>query len=196
MRERRLPWLVGVPLIASGAFAARAATYVCVPPAGGETGNEAAEHLRGGGQGIQWPLVLGVVAALVAVAAVGQAVAKLKGRRGWSLSSWTFFWLPPLAFLGQEIVERLLHSEPGFGLQALTRIGVGLALQLPFALAALLVAHVCLAGARRIARAFGHSSLLSRVKPATLPLPRGRSARPPRTLLALGHPQRGPPISR
>ena len=195
MRERRLPWLVGMPLMAAGAFAARAATYVCVPPAGGETGNEAAEHLQAGGRGIQWPLVLGVVAALVAVAAVGQAFALLKGRRGWSLSAWAFFWLPPLAFLGQEIVERLLHSEPGFGLQALTRIGVGLALQLPFALAALLVAHVCLAAVRRLAQAFGRAALLPRVKRATLPLPCGRSDRPPCTLLALGHPQRGPPIS-
>ncbi len=180
--------------MAAGAFAARVATYVCVPPASGETGNETAEHLHGGAQGIQWPLVLGVVAALVAAAAIGQSVALLRGRRGRGLSAWMFFWLPPLAFIGQEIAERLLHTEPGFGLQAIMRVGVGLALQLPFALIALLVACACLAAAKRIARALGHSlpSLRDRSGPFTLP--GGRSDRPLRTLLALGHPQRGPPI--
>lgn len=182
--------------MAAGAFAARAATYVCVPPAGGETGSETAEHLHASAQGIQWPLVLGVVAALILVAAGGQSVALLRGRRGQGLSAWTFFWLPPLAFVGQEIAERLLHTEPGLGLQAITRVGVGLALQLPFSLIALLVAYVCLAAAKRIARALGHSlPLLSRSPSGSLSLPRGRSDRPLRTLLALGHPQRGPPIS-
>jgi hypothetical protein len=53
-----------------------------------------------------------------------------------------FFVLPPLAFASQELAERLLHAE-GFPFHAALepRFPVGLLLQLPFGLLAILVAH-------------------------------------------------------
>lgn len=195
MSRRRLPWLVAVPLMAAGSFAARAATYVCVPRPGGETGSETAEHLQGGAEGIQWSLVLGVVAALVVSAAVLQTAVALSGRRGRTAPAWTFFWLPPLAFVGQEIAERALHAETGMGVTALTHLALGLALQLPFALLAFLLAIAVRAAAARLARVFKESASLMCVTAPSLLVPCSHTGRPPRTLLALGHPQRGPPTS-
>lgn len=195
VQNRRLSWLIAVPLMAAGSFAARAATYVCVPPSGGEAGSETAEHLQGGAQGIQWSLVLGLVAALVVVAAVLQTAAMISGRRTRTPSPWTFFWLPPLAFLGQEIAERALRAETGLGAAALTHLALGLAAQLPFALLAFLLAFAIRAAAARLARVFRDSASLSCATAPSLCVPSGDASSPPRTLLALGHPQRGPPTS-
>jgi hypothetical protein len=193
MRSRHLPWLVAVPLMAAGAFAARAATYVCVPSAGGESGNEAAERLRAGAPGVQWPLVLGVIAALVVVAALVQLATVWSGRHGRRAAASTFFWLPPLAFLGQEIGERALHAEALVGTAALAHLATGLALQLPFALLAFLLAHALRAAVHRLARALGGRFPFLHAPMCPLRGPPGYSGHPSRTLLALGHPQRGPP---
>jgi hypothetical protein len=179
----------------AGSLAARAASYVCVPPPGGETGSETAEHLQRGSQGVHWSLVLGVIAALVLVSAVVHTAAVLRGRRGRTVSAWTFFWLPPLAFVGQEIAERALHAEAGLGAAAVAHLGLGLALQLPFALLALLLAFVVLAAGERLSRALRETAPLLRAVEPLVRVPCGHAGRRPRTLLALGHPQRGPPIS-
>lgn len=194
MRTCRVSWLIAVPLMAAGAFAARAAAFVCVPPPGGETGSETAEHLRAGASGVQWSLVLGVVSALVVVGVLLQTAELLNGRRTRTASPWTFFVFPPLAFLGQEVAERVLHAEAGFGSAALSHIALGLAMQLPFALLAFLLTFAVRAAATRLATVFKDTAMLPCAAVPSPRVPHGNVGRPSCTLLALGHPQRGPPI--
>ena len=107
-----------------------------------------------------------------------------------------FFLLPPITFALQEHAERLLHSghlplaaalEPTFL--------IGLALQLPFALAALAIARLLLSLADRLGMALGrtrtlHSPLARQIVPAG-----AESEFPRQTVLALGYPGRAPPLS-
>ena len=191
----RLSWLIAVPLMVAGSFAARAASYVCLPQNGGETGNEATEHVQAGVRGVQWPLLLGVVAALVSVAFVLQVIRLVSGRRPRPVSAWAFFWLPPLAFVGQEIVERVIQGSVDLGPGVLSRLAVGLALQLPFALVALALAFLLLAAATRIARTIHAERPVSRLPVALVQALSGLGELPARWLFPRGHPQRGPPAT-
>jgi hypothetical protein len=112
------PWLVSLPFMAAGCLAAHSLAYHLVPMPAERHGYLAFA-----------PLILGV---LGAVAVVGVC------RRGRSPSPFAFAALPPLAFVVQEHAERLelVVTEPAFL--------VGLLLQLPFALAALVAARAFL----------------------------------------------------
>jgi len=191
----RLSWLIAVPLMVAGSFAARAASYVCLPHNGGETGNEAAEHVQAGARGVQWPLLLGVVAALVCVALVLQVIRLASDRQARPVSAWTFFWLPPLAFIGQELVERVIHGSVDLGPGVLSRLAVGLALQLPFALVTLALAYLLLAAATRIAKTIRAERPVSRLAVAPVQALLDRCEFPARWLFPRGHPQRGPPLT-
>ena len=195
MSSSRLSWLVAVPLMVAGSFAARAASYVCLPQNGGETGNEAAEHVQAGARGVQWPLALGVVAALVCVALVLQVIRLVSDRQARPVSAWAFFWLPPLAFVGQEIVERVMQGGVDLGPGVLSHAAVGLALQLPFALVALALAFLLLAAATRIAETIRAERPVSRLAIAPVQALLDRCELPARWLFPRGHPQRGPPIT-
>lgn len=190
--RRRIPWLVAVPLMAAGSFTARALSFVCVPHGSAERGNETAERLHAGAHGFPWAPVIGIVAALLVVSLITHCVSLVVQRPGRTLSASAFFWLPPLAFLGQEIAERLLHTEAGVNGAALLHVVVGLLLSLPFGLVALLVALAVLSIASHVVRRL-RVGLPRRRSPISLPVPHSRAARPRLTLLALGHPQRGPP---
>ena len=131
MKRFGAPWLVSLPFMAAGCLAAHSLAYhlVSVP-------TERHGYLAFA------PLFLGLLGALALVGVV---------RRGRSPSPLAFAALPPLAFVVQEHAERLelVVAEPAFL--------VGLLLQLPFALAALVAARafvgladlVCEALARR-----------------------------------------------
>jgi hypothetical protein len=142
------------------------------------------------------PLLLGIGAALELVA-FGSLVAGGVRRRGRAaVSPWAFALLPPLGFVLQEFLERWLAgaSYPWWMvLQPTFRIG--LLLQLPFALAAFLVARLLSRVADRVA-----SVLRGRAeRPARVGLVRrwaALAAWPPRLrALADGHAGRGPPCS-
>jgi hypothetical protein len=131
--NRRLPWLLMLPLMAAGCLAAHSAAYRLVDPTPAESAH---------GYLALAPLVLAVGIALGVVAAVRSALA---GRIGVGGPAYLFALLPPLAFTLQEHLERALQPgdstlgtalEPGFL--------VGLALQLPFALLALVAARTLL----------------------------------------------------
>jgi hypothetical protein len=112
------PWLVSIPFMAAGCLAAHSLAYHLV----------SAREERHGYLAFA-PLFIGLLAALAVVGAV---------RRGRIRSPLAFAALPPLAFVVQEHAERLelVVTEPAFL--------VGLALQLPFALAALVAARAFL----------------------------------------------------
>jgi hypothetical protein len=128
------PWLVSLPFMAGGCLAAHSLAYHLV----------SVREERHGYLAFA-PLVLGLLGALALVGVV---------RRGRALSPLACALLPPLAFVVQEHAERLelVVGEPAFL--------VGLALQLPFALAALVAARAFLGAADRVL------SLLSARRPA------------------------------
>jgi hypothetical protein len=131
MRRLGAPWLVTLPFMAAGCLAAHSLAYHLV-----STPAERHGYLAFA------PLFLGLLGAMAVVGVV---------RRGRRPSPLAFAALPPLAFVVQEHAERLqlVVTEPAFL--------VGLLLQLPFALAALVAARafvgladlVCEALARR-----------------------------------------------
>ena len=138
MRRLGAPWLVSIPFMAAGCLAAHSLAYHLL-----STPEERHGYLAFA------PLFLGVLGAVAIVGAV---------RRGRVRSPLAFAALPPLAFVVQEHAERLelVVSEPAFL--------VGLALQLPFALAALVAARAFLGVADRVMEALA-------VRPKTLRAP-------------------------
>jgi hypothetical protein len=118
VRRLGAPWLVSIPFMAAGCLAAHSLAYHLV----------SAREERHGYLAFA-PLFLGLLGALAIAGAF---------RRTRTRSPLVFAALPPLAFVVQEHVERLelVVTEPAFL--------VGLALQLPFALAALVAARAFL----------------------------------------------------
>jgi hypothetical protein len=156
IQNRRLPWLLSLPLMAAGCLGAHSAAYRLVEPAGQEPAHDYLTIV---------PLLLAIGVAVGLVAALGSVLA---GRSGAGAPVHLFALLPPLAFTLQEHLERAF--QPGataLGTALEPAFLLGLALQLPFALGALAVAR----GLLRVAEAAG----------ALLRLPRGR-IRPPRIL--------------
>jgi hypothetical protein len=104
-----------------------------------------------------------------------------------------FFVLPPLAFASQEFAERLLRAE-AFPFQAALepRFLLGLLLQLPFGLLALLVARALLRVVERLVHALARARA-PRLRPTPPWSPRQASVLPRIPALALGHSQRAPP---
>lgn len=159
------PWLVSIPFMAAGCLAAHSLAYHLV----------SAREERHGYLAFA-PLFVGLLGALAVVGAV---------RRGRVRSPLVFAALPPLAFVVQEHAERLelVVTEPAFL--------VGLALQLPFALAALVAARAFLGLADLVVDA-----LTTRPRTRRTPVPASPTAAPdsPRpSLLAGSRSSRAPP---
>ena len=190
MMRRRLPWLLVVPLIVAGSLGAHVAAGLFGDAPVGEHGGEVAERSSSGVAG-QWVVILGLVAAL----AIAAGWSLLRGRQRAGASAAIFFWLPPLAFSIQELAERLLRAEAApFSAAFEPRFLVGIGLQIPFGLAAFLLARLLVRVARGIVCVLARrpvvtfSRRLALVLPAVGWLPRRIPA------LALGYTQRGPPV--
>jgi hypothetical protein len=186
MARRMLPWLLALPLMAAGPLFAHSLAYALVEPGAAER----ARLLRSTGHGYlaAAPVLLAGCAALALAATVAYAV---RARRGDAspLPACPLALVPLAGFALQEQVERLSSGAPLDPLEP--TFLVGLALQVPFAAAAVLVA-------RRLARV---AESLGRERASAPPRLRAREApvRAPRSLLAplpepaLAHPERGPP---
>lgn len=151
---RRLPWLIAVPVMVAGSLAAHSLSYLVVSARTTGGAGEASERTSSGGPSYL-VVFLGIAAATTIVAACARLLlGRARRRRAGSVSPWLFFVLPPLAFWSQELAERLLNAE-AFPFQAALepRFLLGLLLQLPFGLLALLVARALLGVVGRIARA-------------------------------------------
>jgi hypothetical protein len=193
--RRRLPWLLVLPLMVAGSLGAHAAAVLLTSGPGAEPGREFVERSSAGAAGHS-VVVLGMAAALVMLAGGRWLVSLLRGRPRPGASHWLFFWLPPLAFSVQELLERVLRAEAApFNAALEPRFLIGLALQIPFGLAALLLAWLLLRVARRIVRALSRTPELSLRRRSTLARPLVGCAPLRIPALALGYPQRGPPAA-
>ena len=187
MTKTRLVWPLLIGLLVGGWAAAHGLAYRIVVP-------DAAERrhlLDETGHAYFDPAPLFSLAlTLVALGLVCCVV----GSRAAPRAPWAFALLPPGVFVVQEHLERLLHDG---GLPLTTALDptfvVGLLLQIPFALAALLVARGLAAFADALTCRRRHSSR-NVVRAASGPYgPTAPSALPRIGVLALGHGQRAPP---
>jgi hypothetical protein len=183
----RLAWLHLLGLLIGGWAAAHGLAYRVVVP----DSTERSHLLEETGHGyLDAAPLLSLVLTLIALGFVGSLV---RGRARFC-TPWPFALLPPGAFIVQEHVERLLHEGQ---LPVTAALGptfmVGLLLQLPFALAALLLARgmVALAEALVHRRGSEHRGVVE--PPPGLCRPASFAPFPRTGLLALGHGQRAPP---
>jgi hypothetical protein len=141
------------------------------------------------------PLALTVSLGVLVASLVLQTGAGLRGEHRRPLASPLIVLLPPIAFVVQEFAERIVHTgqvpwmiivQPAFLL--------GLAFQLPFALAALLIAWVLDSAARAVGRALSRRQLLE--FPGLVPAPVWVAAIPRTAGLARGYGERAPPFAR
>jgi len=191
--RRRLPWLIALPVMAAGSIGAHSLSYLVVSARTTEAAGEASERASSGGPSYL-VLFLGIAAATAIVVACARLLFARPGvRRAGSVSPWLFFVLPPLAFAAQELAGRLLNAEAfPFHAALEPRFLVGLLLQLPFGLLALLVARVLLRVVERIADALARHPTLRDAATAP-PRPRRAVDLPQISALALGYAERGPP---
>ena len=159
------PWLVSIPFMAAGCLAAHSLAYHLV----------SAREERHGYLAFA-PLLLGLLGAFAVAGAF---------RRGRTRSPLVFAALPPLAFVVQEHAERLelVMTEPAFL--------VGLALQLPFALAALVAARAFLGLADLVVEALSAPVVAARAPVLAAPALAFDLPRP--SPLAGSHSSRAPP---
>jgi hypothetical protein len=191
--RQRLTWLSVGPLMLAGMLAGHALGYrlaISDPHA-------RADALAHSGHGYfsYVPFALAVCLGVLLAGLALQALSAFRGEPRRPATSPVIVLLPPAAFMAQELLERFLHTghvpwtsvlQPAFLL--------GLALQLPFALAALLLAWVL----DSAARAVGHA-LASAPRPSFhvfVPTPVRVSTAPRPTGLARGYGERAPPLLR
>jgi MFS family permease len=195
LARRRVVWSMSLSLVAVGWLTAHALAYRLVAPHGAQR-EELLEETGHGYLAAAPALVACAITLLVA----GLALAIYAGARGEArahVAVWPVALVAPLGFGVQEHLERLIELDAfPFGAALEPTFLVGMALQMPFALGAFVLARVLLG--------FGHAlgrELATRRTPRhpafTVPAlvlawPEPELARPP--LLAGGHSERAPPL--
>jgi hypothetical protein len=194
---RRIAWVVWLPLVVAPWLGVHCLAYALVPPGSHEYGHA---HASGHAYLVYSAPILAACGLTLLLAGVILGVGEgLRARPRAHPPLRLFLLLPPLGFVVQEHLEPLIGTgavpydvvlEPTFLL--------GLALQLPFALAALLLTRALYAIGYGLGRAFARmlavpctagsaTCLLVRLPAsATLVAP---------SVLALGHGQRAPPAT-
>jgi hypothetical protein len=190
--SRLLAWLLTAPILICGLVAGHELGYRLTVADPDARAHQLAE--TGHGYSRHAPYLAALVIALVMVALGLRMREAILGRRCASTRSFAFALLPPFGFVLLEAFERLSADE--LTLSSMTAPGVvtGLVLQLPFALAALLV--VRLLGSFADAMGIVLRSVVPRLSypsasgllPSATDLPRTRVA-------ALAYGERGPPFS-
>jgi hypothetical protein len=186
-RGRRVAWTLAAPLLALATLAGHQAGYLLAI----RDPRMRADALAHDGHGYfaYLPILTG---ALVAVAVLAVAW-RARGRVGAALPLSVAALLPPIGFVLQEQLERLVHAQAHGGSilpYAEPAFLAGFALQLPFAVLALLLARKLQHFADAIAAtgrpAFRWAAPPAFVAPASSPLPRPRPLADARSV-------RGPP---
>ena len=146
-------WAVVLPLMLAGTEVAHALAYRIVYPIASVRWHVLATS--GHGYMGYAPLVFGIASAALLAGLASIAVDIVRRRPSRTLPAWAFALLPVLGFTVQEFTERLLatNSLPWWMFEQPT-FRVGVLLQLPFALAAYLVARFLLRVPERVARVF------------------------------------------
>jgi hypothetical protein len=184
--------LATVPIALVGIEAAHAiANAVFGSPA------EDGELFASGSSGVALvPPLLAAVLGMVAVSLGGRVVGRWSAPRQARSVALPFAWLPPVAFVLLELVEGLLHAGTvPWGSTLEPTFFVGLALQVPFALAGYLIARALL----RVSD--GVCSLIGRGRSLPLPALRVSPCRPrdehgSTVRRSWAHSGRAPPVSR
>jgi len=163
--QKRALFALSLPLAAIGTLAGHAAGYALV----GMSHEDAIVH----GYLTFAPQFVAICLACIALAFLLRLGGRLQGRP----AAWPFALVPPLAFLGQELIERLVAGLPAHAVME-PAVYVGLAAQLPIALLGFLAARALLRVADGATRAlaprpvFGPGAEMhspSRVRPALVP---------------------------
>jgi hypothetical protein len=184
VRRQRLSWLLFVPLTAIGGLFAHVVVQAVAVPAhhGGQITHS---HIDIG----HWPLCVAVCGV------VGLGGLALAGGRGGSarVPLWVFALVPPVGFAVQEEMFALSEGvgTPSVGLG----LALGLLLQIPFALAALVCARLLVTFAVVLARRLGSAGRPKLVSVELSWPPVSHGHRPCLPALALGPGERGPPLA-
>jgi hypothetical protein len=190
-RRRLAAWSIALPLMVAGSQFAHVFAYRLVYP---QTELRLRELVASGhGYMGHAPLFLALFAVIELIAVVTVVAGSVRGRPATPVPAWAFGLLPPLGFAVQEFLERWLAgaSFPWWMVLQPT-FRVGLLFQIPFGLAAYLVARLLLRVADEVGRSLARERPLPivglragwSVSPAWLPqIP----------VLANGHSGRGPP---
>jgi hypothetical protein len=148
MGRSHMAWLVGLPLLAAAWLSAHGLAYELVP-ATGETPH-ATMAARGHGYLEDAPLVVAVLLVLAAAALLARGLERRPPGR--TLPAWLFGIVPLLGFAVQEHLERLFHGGEALWATAAEPVFLlGILLQLPFGLAAALVARTLHGAAETLA---------------------------------------------
>ena len=188
--RHRIAWLSTAPLMLAGILAGHAAGYRLAysdpharADALGHSGHSYFAYL---------PFALAICAGVLLTGFALHAISGFRGEPRGPAASPVIVLLPPIAFVAQEVTERLLHTgQIPWTIALQPAFLIGLALQLPFALAALLLAWAL----DFAARAFG-GALASRARLAfelALPAPLPVTISPRVVGLARGYAERAPP---
>jgi len=197
-RRDRFPWALSVPLMIAGSLGAHSLGSMVVAarlsaPVDADVRSELAPRVDHGYVTIL-PVLVGLVAALVLVAAGLRIYRSVRGASHTGALPESFLFLPPLAYVLQEVAERLLHAESFlFNPAHEPAFLLALVLQPPFGIVAFFLGRALLGLGRTLARVlFGRNRLRSSSRPVSLPrICQAILLRVP--VLALGHSVRGPP---
>ncbi len=191
MNRRPLAWLVAVPLMTAGSLTAHALAYRIVEPDSATRVDLLAK--TGHGYLASAPLLLGAALAVAIAGLAAHAVGARRGRSPAQPAAWPLALLPVLGFAFQEHLERLVASGD-LPLAAVTEptFLVGLLLQLPFALVALVAARALGRAAEALGRALKTPQRLG-LSPGVAPRP-VVAFLPNAPRLAAAHSGRAPPV--
>jgi hypothetical protein len=181
MAGRRPLWLLTLPLAAAGWLAAHSLAYTLVAP-----------HDHHGGLAAAPILIACAITVLLAVA-IHDGLRRAAPAR---VQAWPVALLPPVGFTVQEHLERLIElNELPLGTVLQPVFLVGIALQLPVAVAVLTVTRGVLAIGRALGQELGVARaprVLSCAVAPPLPAPLAPELVRP-AVLATGHGGRAPP---
>ena len=151
MPRRGLAWLLALPLMTAGSLAAHELAYRLVEADAGRR----AGLLGGSGHAYleATPFVLGTAAAFLAAGLLVLARNAWRGSRQYRPAAWPIALLPVVGFAVQEHAERIGSDASALAAATEPTFLAGVALQLPFAVLALLAARWLGGAAEAVGRA-------------------------------------------
>jgi hypothetical protein len=188
----RLSWVLTAPLLVLSLLVGHSLGYrwaVADPHARAHLLEES-----GHGYFTYAPLVIAVGLTLIAAALAARIRAAARGDRMGGSPPWLFGLLPPIAFVVQELAERILHSghvHPGT--LAEPAVLIGLVLQLPLAVIALGLAWLLAQAADQLGQAMAERPR-NRLAGLSLSSPAEDPLLPAFAVSSQGWSQRGPPF--
>jgi hypothetical protein len=189
-----LAWMLTVPLALAGSQLAHELGYAA---AAADPDSRHHLHEAGGHAYLDryGPLAAALAAGLLAAALFVHFRRARTDGRGARLGAAPFAFVPVTVFVLQEHCERLFHhGELSLSAVATPTFVFGLALQLPFALLAYVVARILLRAAEALARSLGGRRLVLIARLPGRPHPPRSISLPRRAPLACGYTGRGPPL--